>query len=420
LIAQEQPFEMMNEKEYSMFDVTLSEKIRSEFPGVSTQIDGLPVTYLDSAASSLKPQVMIDAVSEYYSGVSSNVHRGKNYSLDQVSECYEMARYRVAELLSCSGNEVIFLRNTTEAINLVASGLNLSKADDVVVFSDAHHSNLLPWMQSATIHTVGSTQSGNSDLAHYYQLLEIKPKIVAITHCSNVTGVYCPLAEMVMAAKAVGALVMVDAAQSVPHRKIDVKQLDIDYLCFSAHKMAGPTGVGVLYGKSHLLEQLKPTNLGGGMVDWVSAEDYQLRKIPHRFEAGTPHIAGAYGIRASIDYLNNIGFDKLEQHDRQLGRLMLSMALKRDYLRVINPDPALDRGAVLSFEVPSMPNLDDVSRILSDSYGFMCRNGHLCAQPYVTQQSAAQVLRISAYIYTTEAEIEGFFNALDEIGAMMF
>lgn len=401
-------------------DNALKQKIARDFPGVSTEIDGSRVIYLDSAASTLKPQAMIDAVSEYYSGISCNVHRGKNYALATVSDRYEQARYRVAELLSCSGNEVVFLRNTTEAVNLVASGLGLKKSDNVVVFSDAHHSNLLPWMARATIQTVKANATGGLDLAHYFELLKIRPKVVAINHCSNVTGVYSPLDSMVAAAKAVGAIVVVDAAQSVPHRKINVNALDIDFLTFSAHKMCGPTGLGILYGKKEWLEILEPANLGGGMVDWVDNNSYRLRKIPHRFEAGTPHIAGAYGFAASIDYLNNIGFDVLEQHDREIGKLMLVQALKRDYLQIINTDMAAERGAVMSLKISTSPKLDDVARVLSDSYGIMCRNGHLCAQPYVEDQAGSQVLRISAYLYSTDEDIEAFFSALDEIKAFMF
>lgn len=395
--------------------IELEKKVASDFPAVATELDGNPVIYLDSAATTLKPKQMVDAINEYYLGISCNVHRGKNYSLEVVSNRYEEARYKVAELISCSGNEVVFLRNTTEAINLVANGLGLTKDDTVLVFGDSHHANLLPWMENATIQTVTTDDNGKIDLEHYYQLLEQKPKVVAITHCSNVTGVYCPLETMATAAKKSGAIVVVDAAQSIPHRRMKVNQLDVDFVTFSAHKMLGPTGVGVLFGKKEQLEQLKPLNLGGGMVDWVESDSYRLRKIPHRFEAGTPHIAGAYGVAAAIDYLNNIGFDHIEQHDRKMGQLMLSKALERDYLKVVNDDPEADRGAVISFYIPQLESLDEIARILSDSYGIMCRNGHLCAQPYVTKVANSQVLRASAYIYNSEDDIEKFFSALDEI-----
>ncbi|MFT4928919.1 MAG: cysteine desulfurase/selenocysteine lyase, partial [Phenylobacterium sp.] len=280
--------------------------------------------------------------------------------------------------------------------------------------------NLLPWMARATVHSVRYNDNAMLDMDHFEQLLKLKPKVVAITHCSNVTGIYHPLEQMAKAAKAVGAIVVVDAAQSVPHRKVNVRSMDIDFLAFSAHKMAGPTGVGVLYGRKDMLESLTPTNLGGGMVDWVDSEHYRLRKIPHRFEAGTPNISGAYGLAASIDYLQVIGFDVLQKHDLEMGQFMLSLALERDYLKVVCPDVNAERGAVLSMTFPALENLDDVARVLSDSYGIMCRNGHLCAQPFVTDQAPGQVLRISTYIYNTRQDIQQFFDALDEISPMYF
>ncbi|WP_281560963.1 aminotransferase class V-fold PLP-dependent enzyme [Thalassomonas sp. RHCl1] len=394
--------------------------VAEDFPAIGLELDGTKVTYLDNAATTLKPKVMVDAVNEYYLGISSNVHRGKNYSLELVSNRYEQTRYQVADLLSCAGNEVVFVRNTTEGINLVAHGLELSKEDKVVVFSDAHHSNLLPWMEKATTHAVRTRADGGLDLAHYHELLKLRPKVVALSHCSNVTGVYSPLDDLVKAAKAIGAIVVVDAAQSLPHRRVNMKQLDIDFLVCSAHKMLGPTGIGILAGKGEMLERLKPMLLGGGMVDWVELDNYRLRKIPHRFEAGTPNIAGAYGLGAAIDYLHHVGFDNIAGHDQAMGRLMLDMAQQRDYLQVINSDTKADRGAVLSLTVPGTPNLDDVARTLSDSYGIMCRNGHLCAQPYVSEQADRQVLRISAYLYNTDQDIKLFFDALDELASFMF
>lgn len=403
-----------------MFKEELTTKIANDFPGTKTEIDGRRVVYLDSAATSLKPQSMIDATTEYYSGISSNVHRGKSYSLELVSNRYEEARYKTAELLSCAGNEIVFLRNTTEAVNLVAAGLSLTKEDKVLICADSHHSNLLPWMARSSVDTVRVLPAGGLDLEHYYELLKLKPKVVAITHCSNVTGIYNPLEEMAKAAKEVGAIVLVDAAQSVPHRKINVSKLDIDFLTFSPHKMLGPTGIGVLYGKKDMLEQLTPVNYGGGMVDWVDLEEFRLRKLPHRLEAGTPHIAGAYGLAAAIDYINEIGYNTISAHDTYMGKKMLNMALERDYIQVVQPDSDCDRGAVLSFSIPSQPKLDDIARVLSDTYGIMCRNGHLCAQPYIESVAGSQVLRISTYLYNTESEIEHFFSALDDLNTFLF
>ncbi len=390
-------------------------RFKADFPGLSEQFDGTDVTYLDNAATTLKPKAMVEAMNQYYLGISSNIHRGKYVSLESVSDRYENVRSKVANLIGAIANEVVFLRNTTEAINLVARGLGLDKSDKVVLCAESHHSNMLPWMENATVDFVSVTETGQVSLEHYHELLKQHPKVVALTHCANTTGVYLPLEQMVKAAKAIGAVVVVDGAQSVPHRKIDVKALGIDFLAFSAHKMVGPTGLGVLYGDRSQLEKLAPLNLGGGCVDWVDFNKYRLRKIPHRFEAGTPHIAGVLGLGASIDYLNEIGFDVIEQHDKAMGQRLLSLATQYDYLKVLNADPELDRGAVISVSIPGVDNLDDVARYLSDSYGIMCRNGHLCAQPYVSSQSSGQVLRASGYFYNTEAQLEAFFEALDQI-----
>lgn len=395
------------------------EKFKHDFPGLSKELDGEPVTYLDNASTTLKPLAMVEALQEYYLGVSSNIHRGKHFAIEEVSNRYEQTRYKVAELIACHGNEVVFVRNTTEGVNLVASGLDFASEDHVVIFSDAHHSNMLPWLGKGTVHHVRFSDSGAIDWDHYESLLKLSPKVVAMTSCSNVTGVHIPLQQAVSMAKQAGALVVVDAAQTVPHRRINVTELGIDFMTFSAHKMLGPTGMGVLYGKQEYLNQLRPSILGGGVVDWVEVGDYRLRKIPHRFEAGTPHIAGAYGLGAAIDYLSQLGFDKLHEDDQAMGQFMLNEASQRDYLRVVNPDPQADRGGVISVSVVGQENLDDFARILSDSYGIMCRNGHLCAQPYIDAVGSGQVLRASAYFYTSKDDVRKFFNALDEIADML-
>jgi cysteine desulfurase/selenocysteine lyase len=403
-----------------MFSDEQLSDIKRDFPGLRVEIDGRLITYLDSAATSLKPQVMVDAVTDYYTGVSSNVHRGKSYAIELVSNNFERARYRTAELISCSGNEIVFTKNTTDAVNIVASGLGLTKDDHVLICADSHHSHQLPWISRATTSSVNLLPEGGLDLDDFKKKVDQRPKVVAITHCSNVTGVYNPIKEMTTLAKEKGAIVVVDAAQSIPHKKISVMDLDVDFLTFSPHKMLGPTGIGVLYGKKEMLELLTPTSFGGGMVDWVELDSFRLRKLPHRLEAGTPHIAGALGLGAAIDYLNSLGMDNIASYDKYLAQTMLKLALERDYLRVVHSDPEAERSAVLSFWVPSAPNLDDVARILSDTYGVMCRNGHLCAQPYIDQIAGAQVMRISTYLYNDVSDIERFFSALDDINEFMF
>lgn len=403
-----------------MFNEQQLSTIRNDFPGLQTEIDGRNITYLDSAATSLKPKVMVDAVAEYYSGISSNVHRGKSYAIELVSNKFEKARYRTAELICCSGNEIVFVKNTTDAINLVAAGLSLTKDDTVLICADSHHSHQLPWISRANTEAVKLLPEGGLDLDDFKNKLKNNPKVVAITHCSNVTGVYNPIKEMAKLAKEHGAIVVIDAAQSIPHKKINVLEIDVDFLTFSPHKMLGPTGIGVLYGRKEMLETLQPVNFGGGMVDWVEIDSYRLRKLPHRLEAGTPHISGVLGLGASIDYINSIGQDQIEKHDKYLGKRLFELANERDYLKVVNTNPDAERSAVLSFWVPSSPNLDDVARVLSDTYGIMCRNGHLCAQPYIDNVANSHVMRVSAYLYNQESELEYFFNALDEVNAFMF
>jgi cysteine desulfurase/selenocysteine lyase len=221
---------------------------------------------------------------------------------------------------------------------------------------------------------------------------------------------------MAQMAKNVGAIVVVDAAQSIPHRRLNVNRLNIDFLAFSSHKMLGPTGIGVLYGRQQHLEKLTPTYVGGGMVDWVDTTSYRTRKIPHKFEAGTPHIAGVYGLVAAIKYLEKTGFERVEAHDLALGRLLLGEALKREYLEVIAPgNESTERCAIVSIKMKQQANLGDIARMLSDSYGIMCRTGHMCAQPLVDYLANGEILRASGYLYNTKQDINAFFQALDEI-----
>lgn len=402
-----------------MKDLDRERKIAEDFPGLKLKLDGNKIIYLDSAASSLKPKAMVDAMNEYYLGISSNVHRGNSFSLGMASNRYEETRYKVAELISCASNEVVFLKNTTEAINTVARGLALDKHDKVVICSDSHHSNMLPWMEVASPLVVNLNQQGDLDLDHYRQLLKTQPKVVALTHCSNVTGIYCPLKEMIKEAKEVGSIVIVDAAQSVPHRRINVRDLDADFVAFSAHKMLGPTGLGVLFGKIDRLEQLQPSVLGGGMADWVRTDEYILRKVPHRFEAGTPNIGGVYGLGKAVDYLTEIGFDYIEAHDKHMGQRLFAKAMERDYLEILNTNKDADRGGIVSLKIPKVSNMGDLASTLSDNRGIMCRNGYLCAQPYVHEVADSAVLRVSTYIYNSDQDVDYFFDCLDELVAFM-
>ncbi len=389
-------------------------EVRADFPVLNRTVDGVPVVYLDSAATSLKPKVVAEAIAHYYTDVSANIHRGKHMLSEEASDTYEAARQRVAEFVGARNEGVVFTSGTTYGLNLVAAGLGLTKESLVLVGADTHHSQQLPWRHHARTEFIPVGPDGAVDLDRYAALLRARPAVVAINHCSNVTGSYAPVATMARMAREHGALTVLDAAQSVPHRPVDFADLGVDALAFSAHKMLGPTGIGVLVLSPELADRLPPLVHGGGMVDWVDPDSVVWRRAPHRFEAGTPHIAGAYGLHAAVGYLQKLGLDRVSEHDRAMGDLMARQARERDYLSVLGPSSG-DRGAIVSVAVRGCSDLTELARMLSDSYGVMCRTGHHCAQPYVTQFGHGQVLRMSAYVYTDEGDISSAFQALDEL-----
>jgi cysteine desulfurase/selenocysteine lyase len=349
----------------------------------------------------------------YYTQVSANIHRGKHMLSEEASDEYERARQRVAEFVGARLESVVFTPGTTHGVNLVAAGLGLTRDDLVLVGADTHHSQQLPWRARANVEFIPVGPDGAVDIDRYADLLRRKPAVVAITHCSNVTGGYVPVAELTASARAAGALVVLDGAQSVPHRPVDFATLGVDAMVFSGHKMLGPTGIGVLVLGPELIDRLPPWSFGGGMVDWVDTDKMVWRRAPHRFEAGTPHIAGAYGLHAAVDYLDKLGMAEVAEHDRRLGELLCAKAVQRDYLSVLGPLDG-DRGGILSVAVRGCRDLSELARILSDSYGVMCRTGHHCAQPYVDAFGNGQVLRISSHVYTTDEDINTAFEALDE------
>jgi cysteine desulfurase / selenocysteine lyase len=389
---------------------------RADFPLLERVLSGRPINYLDSAATALKPRAVIDAIVDYYARLGANIHRGRHALSEEASARFDEARERIAGALGCRSAEVVFVRNTTEALGVVAHGLQLKAGELVVTTFDAHHSQILPWRAAANVKAVRLDRDGRLDLDHYRALLKERPRVVALTHCSNVTGVYAPIDTLVSLARAAGALTVVDAAQSVPHRRVDVTALGVDFLAYSGHKVMGPTGIGVLYGRRELLDGLRPLLIGGGTVDRVTATEHQLRAVPQRLEAGTPHIDGVIGLGAAIDYLEQLGFDALEAHDARLSRALLDGAARRDYIQVIGPVGAgVERAAILSMTLRGVSSLTAVAQALSERYGIMCRTGHFCAQPLVNASGAAEALRASAYAYNTTEDIDAFFAALDEL-----
>jgi cysteine desulfurase/selenocysteine lyase len=387
--------------------------LRADFPVLARTVDGVGVNYLDSAATSLKPQSVVDAMVRYYTQVGANIHRGKHMLSEEASQDYESARLAVAELIGAAGPGVVFTANTTHGVNMLASGLDLPDDPLFLVSADAHHSQQLPWRRRGRVEWIEVDEDGRVDLDRYRELLAHQPDLVALNHCSNVTGRYAPAARMTEMAHTAGAFVVLDAAQSVAHRPKEVAATGADALVFSGHKMLGPTGIGVLAMTSAMMERLTRPPLGGGTVDWVGLDEFRLRRAPYRFEAGTPHIAGAYGLAAAVNYLTSYGLTDLEQHDRQLAELLYTEAAARPYLTVVGGGDA-DRAGILSVTVRGCPDLGDLARVLSDSYGVMCRTGHMCAQPLVDRAGGGQVLRVSAYLYNSPHDIKAAFEALDE------
>jgi len=386
--------------------------VRGDFPVLRRTVDGIDVSYLDSAATSLKPQSVIDAIVRYYAEVGANIHRGKHMLSEEASHAYEMARVRLAQFIGAQANEVAFTAGTTHALNTLATGLRLSPDDLVLVSADAHHSQQLPWRHHARVEWIPVGADGLVDLDRYAELLRQRPRVVALTHCSNVTGRYAPVAQMAAMAREQGAITVLDAAQSVPHRPVDMHALGVDAMAFSGHKMLGPTGIGVLAISAKIFDAVAPADHGGGMVDWVDVEKSVWRRPPHRFEAGTPHIAGAYGMLAAVDYLERLGMDEVAAHDTRMAQLLHREAAARDYLTILAPGEG-ERSGIVSVGVRGCRDLSELARILSDSFGIMCRSGHLCAQPLVDELAHGQVLRLSAYVYTTEQDALRAFDALD-------
>jgi len=390
----------------------LPASIRDDFPVLGRSIDGVRLTYLDSAATSLKPRAVIDEVSRYYTDVGASIHRGKHMLSEEASDQYERVRQATAAFLGCRPSEVVFVANTTHALNLLALGLGLSRDDIVICARDAHHSQLLPWRAVARVELVELDATGAVDLDHYRHLLRRRPRVVALTHCSNVTGLLTPVARMASMARDAGALSVLDAAQSAPHRQLRPHRLGVDFMAFSGHKMLGPTGIGVLFVSDGQTERLRPAELGGGTVDWVGADGHELRRPPHRFEAGTPNIAGVYGLGAALAYLQRLGMAAVEQHDLLMAHALRAEVSRRSYLRLVGTSSG-ERSGIASLAIPGHDDLSDVAHVLSDAHGVMCRTGHLCAQPMVDRFTAGQVLRVSAYVYNTVPEVRAAFDALD-------
>jgi cysteine desulfurase/selenocysteine lyase len=389
-------------------------EIRKDFPILARQVHGKPLVYLDSTASSQKPGSVIETMSKYYEGYNANVHRGVYEISEEATAAMEKARVKIARFINArQSKQIIFTRNTSESINLVAyswGNANISAGDLIVLTEMEHHSNLVPWQllaqrTGARLEFVPVTDDGLLQLDIYSKLLEQQPKLVAFTHMSNVLGTINPVREMTAQAHAAGALVLIDAAQSVPHLPVDVQNLDVDFLCFSAHKMLGPTGIGVLYGKKALLEAMPPFMGGGDMIRTVHLRESTWNDLPWKFEAGTPAIAEAIGFGAAIDYLNALGMDFVRQHEIEVTAYALEQLASVPDLRIYGPLDIAKRGGVISFTLGDV-HPHDLASILDQEVGVAVRAGHHCAQPLMERYDLAATARASFYIYTLKEEID--------------
>jgi cysteine desulfurase/selenocysteine lyase len=403
------------------FDV---ESVRLDFPILHQEVHGCPLVYLDNAATSQKPRVVIEALDDYYRLYNANIHRGIHALSERATEAYEDARRKVAGFINArSAKEIIWTRNTTEAINLVAStwGRANLEPDDVILLTEMeHHSNLIPWQMlaaetGAELRFIPVTDGGLLDLDHLDEMLTERTKLVSIVHMSNVLGTVNPVAEIGRRARDVGARMLVDGAQSVPHLPVDVEALDCDFLAFSGHKMCGPTGIGVLYGKRELLEAMPPFLGGGDMIREVHLQHSTWNELPWKFEAGTPSIAQAIGFGFAIDYLSELGMEAVRDHEQDLVAYALEALSQVDNLTLYGPAAEL-RGGVATFNIAGI-HPHDIATIL-DREGIAVRAGHHCAQPLMQRYNVPAMTRASFYIYNTPQEIDVLVRGLEKAKAI--
>lgn len=398
------------------FDI---DAIRADFPILHQQVKGKPLVYLDNAATTQKPQVVMDALTRYYSTINSNVHRGAHTLSDLATREFEGARETVQRFINARhSHEIIWTRGTTESINLVAHSWArsfLRAGDEILISAMEHHSNIVPWQlvaqqTCATLKVIPVTDNAELDMEAFDKLLTDKTRIVSVVHVSNALGTINPVKDIVAKAHAKGALVMLDGAQATPHWSIDVQDLDCDFYAFSGHKVFGPTGIGVLYGKTSLLQSMQPYQGGGEMIEKVTFAKSTWNELPYKFEAGTPNIAGAIGLAAAIDYLNQFDRTQLAQHEHALLQACLERAASMNDIRLIGR--AKDKAGVFSFLLQGA-HPHDLGTLL-DQQGVAVRTGHHCAMPIMDQFGIPGTVRASFAFYNTLNDVERFFAALEK------
>ena len=399
------------------------EEIRKDFPILSRTVYNRPLVYLDNAATTQKPRAVVEAMTEEYYSVNANVHRGVHYLSQQATELHEQARANVQKFINArSEAEIIFTRGTTESLNLVAFSFGeafLKEGDEVLVSVMEHHSNIVPWQmlrerKGIVLKVIQMTDEGEIDLEAYKNLFSPRTRLVCIAHVSNVLGTVNPVKEMTAIAHAHGAKVLVDGAQSVPHRRVDVQDIDCDFLTFSGHKIYGPTGIGVLYGREELLEKMPPYQGGGEMIARVSFEKTTYERLPFKFEAGTPHFVGSHALAVALDYVRGIGQDIIAAHEADLTRYAMEQMSLIPGMKIYGT--AREKDAVISFNVGDIHPLD--LGTLLDRLGIAIRTGHHCAQPLMARCGVESMARASFALYNTRAEVDALVAGIDRVRKM--
>lgn len=390
--------------------------IRKQFPILDQEVNGSPLVYLDSAATSQKPLAVIEAIEKYYKEYNSNVHRGVHTLGTRATDGYEGAREKVRKFINAkSTEEIIFTRGTTTALNTVAASYgraNLKPGDEIVITYMEHHSNIIPWQQvaketGATLKYISLTEDHALSLEEVKSTITSNTKIVSIMQVSNVLGTINRVKEIAEIAHANGAVMVVDGAQSTPHMKVDVQDLDCDFFAFSGHKMGGPTGIGALYGKKELLEKMEPIEFGGEMIDFVNLYESTWKELPWKFEGGTPIIAGAIGLGAAIDFLEEVGLDNIQAHEHKLAQYALDRLSQVDGITIYGPK---ERAGVVTFNIEDV-HPHDVATVV-DADGIAIRAGHHCAQPLMKYLNVSSTARASFYLYNTEEEVDKLVSSL--------
>ncbi|TJX67978.1 cysteine desulfurase [Soehngenia saccharolytica] len=398
----------------------IDSKIREDFPILEKKLNGSRLVYLDNAATTQKPKCVADAISDYYYNHNGNPHRGAHTLSIEATSLYDNAKKKVQNFINAdSEDEIVFTKNCTESLNLLAYSLSQSfkEDDEILLCISEHHSNILPWQRiskekNLILKYIYVNEDGTIPESEYEKINK-NTKLISIAQMSNVLGTIFPVKKISQIAHEKGAIVVIDAAQSIPHMKVDVKDIDADFLVFSAHKMLGPMGIGVLYGKKHLLDNMPPFLLGGDMIEYVYENDVTFAQVPYKFEAGTQNVEGAVGLNAAIDYLEKISLQNIEAHEKMLTEYAVEEMLKIPYIEIYGPMDLEKRGGIISFNVKDI-HPHDVSTIL-DSYGVASRAGHHCCQPLMRYMGINASVRISFYLYNNIEDIDIFIDSIKNV-----